>query len=164
LPSPLLDGSIREERSPSQLRATPGRRFHDESRIASVRTSGRFSYSTTHTERLPSSFSDRRRFLQIFAAAPPTSSHVLLFVTVAVDTTPPTSRNGHWLLVSMMYQQELRSKKPQIRCPMERLPALMVSRQKSLKSAAHAFYHIWPTCLKLYGTKQPFHKTLKMPR
>ena len=84
LPSPLLDGLIREERSPSQLRATPGRRFHDESRIASVPTSGRFGSSTTHTEHLPSSFSDRRRFLQIFAAAPPTLSHVLLFVTVAV--------------------------------------------------------------------------------
>ena len=46
---------------------------------------------------------------------------------------------------------------------MERLPALMVSRQKSLKSAARAFYHIWSACLKLYGTKQPFRETLKMP-
>ena len=39
---------------------------------------------------------------------------------------------------------------------MERLPALMVSRQKSLKNAAHAFCHIWLTCLKQYGAKQDF--------
>ena len=44
---------------------------------------------------------------------------------------------------------------------MERLPALMVSRQKFLKSAARAFYHIWLTCLKQYGAKQLFRKTLK---